>query len=93
MSISDFENQVLAMQNAHSFLLTALIRPLLREAGAAGAERIISDLQREFSTLKLPENARTDPETLASISSHYRLAQEMLRQTLEYARPSPSDEE
>lgn len=91
MSISDFENQTLAIQNVHSFLLTALIRPMLREAGTAGAERIIKDLQREFSRLELPEHARTDPEALAAISDRHALAQQYLAQLLRHAAPR-SDE-
>lgn len=90
MSISDFETQTLAMQNVQNFLLTALIRPVLREAGTAGAELIIRDLQREFSQLELPGDVRTDPETLSAISDRHTLAQQYLAQFLRYAAP-PTD--
>lgn len=87
MGVKAFEEQTLAMQQVLSFLVTAIIRGQFKSMPPGEAEAVIAALRREFSTLELPANARTDEATLRSISDRHALAQDMLRQMLDFARP------
>ncbi|MEC7763366.1 MAG: hypothetical protein VX874_15800 [Pseudomonadota bacterium] len=85
--VSPFEHQVLATLQVHSFLLTALIRGQFNSLSATEVDEIIESLHREFATLELPENARTDEKTLQAISDRHAVSQRILEQMLEFARP------
>jgi len=85
--ISAFEQQTLAMQQVLSFLVTAIIRGQFNELRPVEVEQVIASLRREFSTVLLPETARTDEASLRAVSERHALAQDMLRQMLDFARP------
>ena len=84
---SAFEQQTLAMQQVLSFLVTAIIRGQFNELRPVEVEQVIASLRREFSTVLLPETARTDEASLRAVSERHALAQDMLRQMLDFARP------
>lgn len=89
--IGPFEQTVLARLQVQEFLLTALIRGQMSHQTEEEITATIASLRREFATLALPAGTRTDAPTLDRIAERHRLAQDMLRLTLDMARPSRPD--
>jgi len=83
----EFEQHVLAVLQVQNFLITALARGQIGSMEKDEANKVIASLLREFSTLELPDNVRTDEATLQSISERHAAAQQILSQMLEFVRP------
>ena len=82
-----FEETALATIQAQGFLLTAIVRGQLKEMSPEEADEAITLLLRQYASVELPDNVRTDEETLRAISKRHEESQSLLKQMLEFARP------
>lgn len=87
MTTDPFEEHILAVLQAQSFLLTVLVRERLAGMTPEEADSTITSLLRHFSSLDLPADTQTDEATLRAISDRHVQAQGILRQMLDFARP------